>query len=104
MIKQVTVYDNIIFIEGSIPTIQTQGKITYSSGGLKIGSQLKTLNHVKKTMAKKARRQKANAIVGFTYGQKHSILSGDSIKCFGLGYAATIPSQMLEQLHIQYRL
>ena len=78
-----TVYDDVIFIEGTDSRVAVKGKVKYKYG--LFNSQLKDLNSVKASLASQAKFQRCNCIVEFKYGQKSSWLSLDDTKWFGEG-------------------
>lgn len=78
-----TVYDDVIFIEGTDSRVDVKGKVKYKYGSF--NAQLKGLNKVKASLAHQAKLQKCNCIVEFTYGQKSSWFSIDDTKWFGEG-------------------
>lgn len=78
-----SLYNNIIFIEGSDSRVEIKGTVTYTYGSF--GSQLKGLNSVKDSLAKQAIAKKCNCIVDFQYGQKSSWFSLDDTKWYGSG-------------------
>ncbi len=78
-----TVYDDVIFIEGTDSRVDVKGKVKYKYGSF--NAQLKGLNKVKASLAHQAKLQKCNCIVEFKYGQKSSWFSIDDTKWFGEG-------------------
>lgn len=86
-----TLYDNIIFIEGSDNRVSIKGTVTYTYGSF--GSQLKGLNSVKASLANQAKSKKCNCIVDFKYGQKSSWFSLDDTKWFGNGKCGVLSEE-----------
>jgi len=91
-----TVYDGVIFIEGKDPRVSIKGNVNYKYGS--IGSQLKSLNDVKKALAYQAQSQGCNCIVEFEYGQKSSWFSLDDMKWFGNGKCGTLSEEDYQKL------
>lgn len=78
-----SVYNGIIFIEGTDPRVDVKGKISFTYG--LFGSQLKGLDSVKDSLANQAKSHNCNCVIEFNYGQKSSWLSLDDTKWFGDG-------------------
>lgn len=78
-----TVYNNVIFIEGTDNRVNVKKRVEYKYGF--IGPQLKGLNNVKEYLANLAINNGCNCIVEFKYGQKSSWLSLDDTKWYGDG-------------------
>lgn len=87
----VTVYENIIFIEGEHPRAIKKQRAQVRVGGF--GAQLKNLNDLKKTMADNARMNGCNCVVNFSYGQKAAVLAIDDVAFVGEGYYALLSQQ-----------
>lgn len=83
-----TVFNGVIFIEGSEPDIIPERTLNYEYGS--IGSQLKNLNDVKANLSEQAKFYDCNCIMNFKYGQKSSWISFDDVKWYGSGDAARI--------------
>jgi hypothetical protein len=56
---------------------------------VKLTGQNRSLNDVKKAMAKQAHRVGANAVMNFRYGQKRGFFSWDDMSWFGEGDAVS---------------
>lgn len=84
----VTVHCGIIFIEGEHPRAKKIIKAKAELGGF--GAQLRNLNDLKSIMANKAKQNKCNCIVDFTYGQKTKIISLDDVVYVGEGFYAAL--------------
>lgn len=84
-----TVFEDVIFVEGTVPGARILGGISCDLS-FKIGSQLKNLNDVKKALADRARALGANAVLDFRYGQKSRWLAIDDVAFFGTGRAAVL--------------
>lgn len=100
----VSIYKDIIFIEGSEPTAVPVGKIEYKKK-FSFNAQLQTLNCVKDQLVQKAIALGANAVVEFQYGQKSSgwfksslLACDDNIKWYGSGVAARLPKEKVEEI------
>ena len=89
-------FDGILFVEGVVPEARYLKNISVVLNGF--GSQLKTLDDVKRQLASDARRCGANAVVHFTYGQKASWWSSDQVKWHGAGAAVQIPAEVVLRL------
>jgi len=90
-----SVYDGIRFVEGVPPSAELLDEVTVEIGGVFTSAQLKSLDDVKQLMAGLAKRQRANAIVDFTYGQRSvgflaSLFSRDDVAWYGKGIAARL--------------
>ncbi|MCL2479000.1 MAG: hypothetical protein FWF22_05820 [Treponema sp.] len=86
------IYNGIVFIEGSSPN-QKRGPMVKCDLSFRIGSQLKSLNDVKKILAEKAKHRGYNCIVDFTYGQKSRWLAIDDIAFWGKGYLVNLTKE-----------
>lgn len=86
----VTVYEDIIFIEGEHPRAVIKGRAYTRIGGF--GAQLRNLNDLKAVMASTAKQNGCNCIINFSYTQKHKLISIDKVAFVGNGYY-TILSQ-----------
>lgn len=93
----ITLYEDIIFIEGDYPCAELFGKIKVDLGN-KFGAQLKSLRDVKKGLANQAKFKKCNAVINFTYGQKSRWLAIDDVSFWGKGEAAKLPQDIYEKL------
>lgn len=100
----ISVYKEILFIEGDEPLAKALGKIEYKKS-FSFNSQLQTLDCVKDQLVEKAIAMGGNAIVSFKYGQKasgwfkSSLFSlDDNIKWYGSGIAAIIPEQRKNEI------
>lgn len=78
-----SIYNDIIFIEGEDNRVKVKGNVSYNYGS--IGSQLRSLKEVKKSLALQAKSRGCNCIVEFKYGQKASWFSLDDTKWYGNG-------------------
>ena len=103
-----SIFDGIIFIEGSEEGCPVLGRIEYKKEGF-YNQQLKNLDHVKAQLAEKAKNLGANAVVNFKYGQKNtswirSILLSfdDNLNWFASGDAVILNasrySEIIEEL------
>lgn len=98
-----TVYDDVIFIERTLPNARVIQKIDVSIEGLFIQAQLKNLNDVKREMAARAKGLGANVIMNFQYGQKDkgwlsSIFIMDDIAWYGRGIAAKLTEEEAREM------
>lgn len=85
-----TIFDEIVFIEGNFPGA-TRGEAIKADFTRGIGGQLKSLNDIKRNLAKKAKNSGFNAIIDFKYGQKSRFFSFDNVGFWGEGTLANIP-------------
>ncbi len=97
----VTVFQNVVFIEGDHPRAQKRYTAETRVGGF--GAQLKNLNDLKATMADTARRCGCNCVVNFTYGQKSKIIAIDDVAYVGNGYYAILSPQDYQSIVSQFR-
>lgn len=84
-----TIYNNIIFIEASMPEGQDAIYI-YADLSFKFGAQLKSLTDVKKELSHKAIELGRNCVSEFKYGQKSRWLAIDDVAHFGNGIAVKL--------------
>lgn len=91
-----SVFDGVLFVEGVPPEARSKKKLNVTLSGL--GSQLQSLDDVKRKLAADARQAGANAVIGFRYGQKSSWWAFDHVKWFGTGIAAEIPTSVITKL------
>ena len=95
----ITVYKDVIFIEGSISKFKPMHKIEVSLKGF--SAQLQSLNHVKEKMAENAKEQGANAIIEFEYGQKTPGFwssYGDNVNWYGKGIAVILSKEEYQSI------
>lgn len=92
-----SVFENILFIEGGHPEAKFIARAE-SDLSFKIGAQLKNLNDVKRDLALKIRISGGNALLNFTYGQKHRILAIDDVAFWGKGDIAVLPDAVYREL------
>ncbi len=92
-----TLYDNIVFIEGSKNEATILGDVKCDLS-FKIGAQLKNLNDVKREMVIKVKSLGGNCILNFTYGQKSRWLAIDDVAFYGNGRAAILPEKIYNEL------
>lgn len=85
-----TVYQGIVFVEGTHNSAQL-GKNIETDLSFCINEQLKSLRNVKNNLCEQAKHYGYNAIVNFTYGQRFSYWSFDSVVFWGKGTLANIP-------------
>ena len=90
-----SILDGILFVEGVPEGARTLKHLHVTLSGF--GSQLKTLDDLKRRLASDARRAGANAVVDFKYGQKSSWWSIDQVKWQGSGIAAQLPADVVSQ-------
>lgn len=84
----VTVFDDVIFIEGDHP--RAQKRYTAETRVSGFGAQLKNLNDLKQMMAQTAKANGCNCIVNFTYGQKSKLIAIDDVAFMGNGFYAVL--------------
>ncbi len=87
----VTVFNNVIFIEGEHPRAIKRLVADTRVGGF--GAQLKNLNDLKSSMADTARQNGCNCVVNFTYGQKSKLIAIDDVAYVGNGYYAILSNE-----------
>lgn len=97
----VTVFDNIIFIEGDHPRAVKRYTAETRVGGF--GAQLKNLNDLKQTMAATARNCGCNCVVNFTYGQRSKVIAIDDVAFVGDGFYAVLSPQDYNSIISQMR-
>lgn len=87
-----SVYDGIVFLEGSSPSAKTIRSVKVKLDGF--NAQQKSVTDVKKQLARNAKLFGGNAIMNFTYGQKSgfwaSLLSWDDVRWYGEGTVAKL--------------
>ncbi|MBO5224347.1 MAG: hypothetical protein J6C23_07545 [Clostridia bacterium] len=100
----ISIYKNIIFIEGFEPLAKILGKIKYKNL-FAYNSQNQTIDYVKDQLVKKTIALGGNAVIHFKYGQKSvgwfkSILLGfdDDIQWYGSGLAAILPEEKQKEI------
>jgi len=91
----VTQCDGVSFYEDFPSELIKGRKISTQIDGFFRNSQTSSLHDVKEAMAAYCKSSGANAIVGFTYGQRSlgffsSMLSRDNIVWYGEGYIANL--------------
>lgn len=91
-----SVYDGIVFIEGSSENVEIKGTVNYKYGSF--GSHLKSLNDVKASLASQAKSQNCNCIIDFKYGQKSSLFSLDDTKWYGSGKCGIMQQDEYDQI------
>ena len=84
----VTVFQEVIFIEGDHPRAQKKCSAETRVPGF--GAQLKNLNDLKQIMANTAKSYGCNCVVNFTYGQKSKVIAIDDVAFMGNGYYAVL--------------
>lgn len=97
----VTVYQNIIFIEGPHPRAQIRYNAETRVGGF--GAQLKNLNDLKQQMAYTAMNCGCNCVVNFTYGQRSKVIAIDDVAFVGNGFYAVLPPEDYNSIISQIR-
>ena len=90
-----TMCDGIAFFEDSVPNARTLGPVSAEIGGVFASAQTRTLDDVKRLLAREAKAKRGNAVVGFRYGQKsvgllRSLASRDDVNWYGSGTAAVV--------------
>ncbi len=87
----VTVYQNVIFIEGDHPRAAKRYNAETRVSGF--GAQLRNLNDLKQTMAYTARNCGCNCVVNFTYGQQSKLIAIDDVAYVGNGFYAVLSDE-----------
>ena len=100
----ISVYKDIIFIEGVEESAKALGKVEYKKS-FSYNAQSKTLNCVKDQLVEKTIALGGNAVVDFKYGQKSSgwfksalLNYDDNIKWYGSGMAAIISEERKNEI------
>ena len=97
----VTVYKDIVFVEGHHPDAKILEPISVQIRGAFVNTQLKSINHVKDKLVSKSVYSNANAIIQFKYGQKSrflgSLFNRDDMVWYGEGYLAILPDHVYNQ-------
>lgn len=97
----ITVYKDIVFIEGTHPDAKILNHVSVTIKGAFINTQLKTLDNVKDKIVSKTVGTPANAIIQFKYGQKStflgSLVNRDDIIWYGEGSLAVLPANVYNQ-------
>ena len=88
-------FEGIIFLEGDVPESRKIEPVDVRVGGVFTSGQLRTLDDVKRIMARSARERRGNAVVDFAYGQKSvgffaSLLNRDDVVWYGRGTIAIL--------------
>ena len=96
----VTVFDDIVFIEGDHPRAFKRFSATTRVGGF--GAQLKNLNDLKSIMAATAKQCGCNCVVNFTYCQKSKVIAIDDVAYMGDGFYATLSPQDYTAIRSQF--
>lgn len=99
----VSLYKDILFIEGEITEAAILHEVSVTIKGVLIHAQLKSLDHVKDELVQQVSPLGANAVVQFTYGQKsasfwQSLLSLDDVHWYGAGKAARLRPEVYNEL------
>ena len=97
----VTVYKDVIFIEGDHPRAAKRYSAETRVSGF--GAQLKNLNDLKQTMANTARSCGCNCVVNFTYGQRTKLIAIDDVAYVGNGYYAVLSDEDYTSIISQLR-
>ncbi len=84
----VTMYQDVVFIEGDHPRARKMYRAETRVGGF--GAQLRNLNDLKAAMSETARQNGCNCVVNFTYGQKAKIIAIDDVAYIGDGIYAIL--------------
>ena len=93
-----TIFEDIVFVEGDFPGAVRYGAIK-SDMTRGFGTQLKSLADIKHKLADLAKKEGANAVLDFEYGQKSRwFLSFDSVGYWGKGVSAVIPQSDYEKI------
>lgn len=93
-----SIFDGVFFIEGDPAGSKIINAISSKHDGAFSQSQLKSLDTLKKEMARRVKAEGGNAVVNFTYGQKNtfwrSLLSIDDVWWFASGSIAIVDPQI----------
>lgn len=96
----VTVFQDVVFIEGDHPRAAKKYRADTRVGG--VGAQLRNLNDLKAQMAQVARANGCNCVVNFTYGQKTKIIAIDDVAFVGGGYYALLSDADYNAIRSQF--
>lgn len=87
-------FDDVYFVEGSLPGAELRGEISEELNGVFSQSQLKSLDDVKRAMLATVQRSHGNAVLNFKYGQRSSFWKSlwgmDNVHWFATGTVAVI--------------
>ena len=97
----VTMFEDIVFIEGDHPRATKQHSAKTRVGGF--GAQLRNLDDLKRIMAQNARNCGCNCVVNFTYGQQTKIIAIDDVAYMGDGYYAVLSPQDYQSIAMNFR-
>lgn len=91
-----TSFDGVRFFEGRPANARAIEPVRVNLGGMVTSSQLKSLDDVKREMARLATARGGNAIIEFKYGQRSvgflaSLFSRDDVRWYGEGQIASVP-------------
>lgn len=96
----VTIFDDVIFIEGEHP--RAQKRYTAETRVSGFGAQLKNLNDLKKIMAETAKMNGCNCVVNFTYGQKSKLIAIDDVAFMGNGFYAVLSAEDYQSIRSKF--
>ncbi len=96
----VTVFQDVIFIEGDHPRAVKRYSAETRVGGF--GAQLKNLDDLKATMAQTAKMNGCNCVVNFTYGQKTKLIAIDDVAFVGNGFYAHLSFEDYNAIRSQF--
>lgn len=96
----VTVFDDVIFIEGEHP--RAQKRYTAETRVSGFGAQLKNLNDLKQIMAQTAKMNGCNCVVNFTYGQKSKLIAIDDVAFMGDGFYAILSPEDYQSIRSKF--
>lgn len=92
-----TVYDGVVFIEGTHMNASIIKKIKVDLG-YSFGAQLKNLTDVKKEIVREVKSLGGNCFVNFQYGQKSRWLAIDDVSFWGSGEIAVLPDDVYNEI------
>ena len=92
-----SIYNGILFIEGSEKSATILGKVEYKRKKL-FNTQLNSLDTVKEQLAQTAISMGGNAVIDFNYGQKENCWLWDCVQWYGNGLAANIPENRWKEI------
>ena len=96
----VTVFDDVIFIEGTHPRAQIRYSAETRVSGF--GAQLKNLNDLKQIMSQTAKANGCNCVVNFTYGQKAKLIAIDDVAFMGNGFYAVLSPEDYQSIRSKF--
>lgn len=99
-----SMFENIIFVEGSCEFLNFMGNLEYKKDSF-FNQQFRNLDDVKHQLAEKAKKLGANAIINFRYGQKTIsffkamlLAADDNVNWYASGEAVVLTEEKFNEL------